>query len=69
MSNTDFSSWLQGNRNIYYGIVLDNQDPLMLGRIRVHPIDENLESLKRRLLNLLKIALTLLLVNGLKLIL
>jgi hypothetical protein len=47
MSNTDFSSWLQGNRNIYYGIVLDNQDPLMLGRIRVHPIDENLESLKR----------------------
>jgi len=34
------------NRNLYYGLVLDNEDPLMLGRIRVHPKHENLTSIE-----------------------
>lgn len=33
-------------RNLYYGRVIDNNDPLMLGRIRIHPEHENLEPLK-----------------------
>ena len=35
------------DRNIYYGRVLDNDDPLILGRIRVHPDNENLPALER----------------------
>jgi hypothetical protein len=46
MSANDFISWLQTTRNIYYGEVLDSNDPLMLGRIRVHPKQENYEAMK-----------------------
>ena len=45
MDNNDILKYLQGNRNIYYGRVLDCDDPLMLGRIRVHPDDKNLNAL------------------------
>jgi hypothetical protein len=34
------------SRNFYFGICLDNKDPLMLGRIRMAPVDENFEQRK-----------------------
>jgi len=46
MSTNDVLSMFQSSRNIYYGEVIDNDDPLMLGRIRVHPKQENLDALK-----------------------
>jgi hypothetical protein len=46
MSVNDFISWFQTTRNIYYGEVLDSNDPLMLGRIRVKPQQENEEAMK-----------------------
>ena len=41
MSANDFISWLQTTRNIYYGEVLDSNDPLMLGRIRGRRLTDN----------------------------
>ena len=43
MSSQD---WFKTTRILYYGEVLDNDDPLMLGRIRVHPKQENYEAMK-----------------------
>lgn len=43
MSSQD---WFKSTRILYYGEVLDNDDPLMLGRIRVHPKQENYEAMK-----------------------
>lgn len=47
MNLKDILEKLQFNRNIYYGTVLENDDPLMLGRVRVHPEQENLEAMKK----------------------
>jgi hypothetical protein len=41
---SDFSSDM--TQNIYFGVCLDNQDPLMLGRIRVAPINEDFDQRK-----------------------
>ena len=46
MNLNDILEKLQFNRNIYYGTVIENEDPLMLGRVRVHPEQENLEAMK-----------------------
>ncbi len=38
--------FLQFNRNVFYGRVVDSDDPLMLGRIRVQPDNDNLSALE-----------------------
>jgi hypothetical protein len=38
--------FLQYNRNVFYGRVVDSDDPLMLGRIRVQPDNDNLTALE-----------------------
>jgi hypothetical protein len=40
----DFSSDM--TQNMYFGVCLDNKDPLMLGRVRVAPISEDYEQRK-----------------------
>ena len=37
---------LPNSQIIFFGVCVDNQDPLMLGRIRCHPIQENIEAMK-----------------------
>jgi hypothetical protein len=36
----------EDTRNFYFGVCLDNNDPLMLGRVRLAPLDENFEQRK-----------------------
>jgi hypothetical protein len=37
---------MQDTQNIFFGTCIDNEDPDMLGRIRVYPTHENIQSLK-----------------------
>ena len=37
---------LPDSQIIFFGICVDNQDPLMLGRIRCHPIQENIKAME-----------------------
>jgi hypothetical protein len=38
---------LEATQNIFYGICVDNDDPLMLGRVRVKPTHQNEDEVKR----------------------
>ncbi len=42
---SDFSSDM--TQNIYFGVCLDTKDPLMLGRIRVAPTNEDEDQVKK----------------------
>ena len=37
---------LQDSQIIFFGVCVDNQDPLMLGRIRCKPIQENIQAME-----------------------
>ena len=34
---------LDATQNIFYGICVDNGDPLMLGRVRIYPTQQNIK--------------------------
>ena len=42
---SDFSSDM--TQNIYFGVCLDNKDPLMLGRVRIAPRNEDEDQTKK----------------------
>lgn len=48
MSNNPYDLLpLDATQNIFYGICVDNDDPLMLGRVRIYPTHQNISELIR----------------------
>ena len=47
MDNSYQNLPLDATQNIFYGICVDNNDPLMLGRVRIYPTHQNVNEVIR----------------------